>query len=175
MTRTARAALLVTLGIAATAASSEAGGIDLFGGYSYTRRTDEALHGVNLTATWGLSGRLGLAADVGHHRGDIFGLSVKLTSLMAGPRIDIFRGRRRVFVRAMGGGVRTSESPAFFDGAAHSETTLGLLAGGGLDWDLGERWGVRLSGDYYRIQADVEPVSQPRASLGLSYRFGGAH
>jgi hypothetical protein len=174
MTRPLGAALLAILGSTVAVTSADAGGLDVFGGYSYTRRTGVGFNGGELTATWRLAGRLAVAADVARHQATVFGLDVRQTSLAGGPRLYVTSGKTRIFLRVLAGAIRTSESVAFFDGDSHSTTDLALLAGGGVERALGPHWGLRLSGDYFRVQTDPEATSSPRGSLGVTYRFGTA-
>jgi hypothetical protein len=166
----------VFAGLGAGPASAEPARLDVFVGYTATQRSvgseDERYHGVAAAVQKRLSSRLGLTADLAFHKARVVGIDATLLSVMAGPRFDITRGEKvRLFVRALGGLVRSKESLAFFDGDLGSRTNPGVLAGMGVDYALGSRFGLRLLAEYYGIDSDAQWDSQPRASVGLSYRL----
>jgi hypothetical protein len=171
-TRSTWTALLVFTAAGVVSASADPAKLDLFGGYTATHRSQEQFHGVDVAVYKRLSSRLGFGADVAMHRARVVGLNVDLMSLMVGPRLDLTGGDKvRLFVRAQGGLVRSKESLAFFDGDLGARTNPGVLAGLGLDYGLGSRVGLRLLAEYYGIDSELQWDSQPRASLGVTYRL----
>ena len=121
-----------------------------------------------------------VAACVACHKlenvGNQFGPeSVSLLSFTAGPRFTLLGGDTRVFVRALGGGLRSKASISVFGVTiSKSETDFAFLLGGGIDRRLSAHWGLQVSGDYLGVDASDGWQSQPRASIGVSYRFGAS-
>ena len=134
----------------------------------------ETMHGWHTALAWGVWGRIGLLLDVSGHLGsDAEGTDVSLLSVMAGPRFTFGDGRFRPFVHVIGGIVRSKASISVFDiEISESTTDFGGAAGGGVDVGLGDRWALRVAGDYRVVKIDDETVSDPRFSAGVVYRFG---
>jgi opacity protein-like surface antigen len=166
------AALLVTVGSTASAKAESKG--DAFAGYSMLARDGETMHGGHAALAWGVSGRIGLLLDVSGHQGsDAEGTEVSVLSLMAGPRVTLGGGRLRPFVHVIGGVVRSKASVRVFDvEISESATDFGGAAGGGFDVGFGDRWALRLAGDYRVVKGEVETATEPRFSAGVAYRFG---
>ena len=167
------AALLVAMGPVAASAQDASKG-DVFAGYSMLASDGETMHGWQAALGWGLSGRFDLLLDASGHQGsDGEGTDVSLLSLMAGPRVRFGGGRLRPFVHVIGGIVRTKASVSVFDvEISESSTDLGGAAGGGFDLGFGERWALRLAGDYRVVKVGEETARDPRFSAGVAYRFG---
>jgi opacity protein-like surface antigen len=167
------AVLLVAMGPVAAPAQDAPKG-DVFGGYSMLVSDGETMHGWHAALGWGLSGRIGLLLDASGHQGsDAEGTDVSLLSLMAGPRVGFGSGRLRPFVHVIGGIVRTKASVSVFDvEISESSTDFGGAAGGGFDLGSGERWALRLAGDYRVVKVGDETARDPRFSAGVAYRFG---
>ena len=167
------AALLVAVGPAAASAQDASKG-DAFAGYSMLASDGETLHGWHAAMGWGVSGHIGLLLDVSGHQGsDPEGTDVSLLSLMAGPRLTFgIGGRMRPFVHVIGGVVRSKASVSVFDvEISESATDFGGAAGGGFDVGVGERWALRIAGDYRVLKVDQETASDPRFSAGVVYKF----
>jgi opacity protein-like surface antigen len=167
------AALLAALAPAPASAQGAWKG-DAFAGYSVLASEGEALHGWHAALGWGLSGRFGLLLDVSGHRSTgADGAEGSVLSLMAGPRVTFGGGRLRPFVHVIGGVVRAKASISVFDiEISESSTDLGGAAGGGLDIGFGERWALRLAGDYRVVKLENATTRDPRFSAGVAYRFG---
>ena len=167
------AALLVTVGPTA-ASAQDASKSDAFAGYSMLASDGETMHGWHAALGWGLSGRIGLLLDVSGHQGkDAEGTDVSVLSLMAGPRVTFGGGRLRPFVHVIGGVVRSKASVRVFDvEISESATDFGGAAGGGFDLGFGDRWALRLAGDYRVVKVDEGTARDPRFSAGVVYRFG---
>src|SRR3712207_3536379 len=99
------AAILIAAAVSG-AVPAHAGGVDVFGGYSFTRYAEESFHGGNLGATWRPSARLGLTFDLGFHRKSEDAGSLSLFSTMLGPELVLVDGKMRLFVHALAGRVR---------------------------------------------------------------------
>ena len=164
-------ALLVAMGPLAASAQDASKG-DIFAGYSMLASDGETMHGGHAALGWGISGRIGLLLDVSAHQGsDAEGTDVSVLSLMAGPRVTFGAGRLRPFVHVIGGVVRSKASVTVFDiEISESSTDFGGAAGGG--FDFGDRWALRLAGDYRVVKLEDETASDPRFSAGVVYRFG---
>jgi len=168
------AALLMTVGSTAAWAEDASKG-DAFAGYTMLASDGETRHGGHAALGWGVSGRIGLLLDVSGHQGrDAEGTDVGLLSLMAGPRLTFGSGGRvRPFVHVIGGVVRSKASVRVFDvEISESATDFGGAAGGGFDLGFGERWALRIAGDYRVVKVDEEAASDPRFSAGVVYKFG---
>jgi len=166
------AALLAAMG--STGASAQAASNDLFAGYSMLASEGETLHGGHAALGWGLSGRVGLLLDASAHQGsETGGTDVDVLSLMAGPRLRFGGGRLQPFVHVIGGVVRTRAGVRVFDvDISESATDFGGAAGGGFDYGFGDRWALRLAGDYRVVRVAEETATDPRFSAGVAYRFG---
>ena len=148
---------------------------DAFAGYSMLAGDGETMHGGHAALGWGVWGpRLGLLFDVSGHRGkDAEGTDVSVLSLMAGPRGTFGTGRLRPFVHVIGGVVRSKASVSVFDvEISESSTEFGGAAGGGFDLRFGDRWALRIAGDYRVLKVDEGTASDPRFSAGVAYKFG---
>ena len=167
------AALLVAVGSTAASAQDASKG-DAFAGYSMLASDGETMHGAHAALGWGVFGRIGLLLDVSGHQGkDAEGTDVSMLSLMAGPRVTFGGGRLRPFVHVIGGVVRGKASVSVFDvEISESATDFGGAAGGGFDLGFGDRWALRLAGDYRVVKVDGETASDPRFSAGVAYKFG---
>ena len=170
-----RLAAALVLSVGSTSASAqEAPRGDLFAGYSMLASDGETMHGWHAALGWGLTKRVGLLFDAsGHEGGDGEGTDVSLLSLMAGPRATFGGGRVRPFVHLIAGIVRTRASIGIFEvQISESSSDFGAAAGGGFDLGFGERWALRLAGDYRIVKLDEGDARDPRFSAGVTYRFG---
>ena len=167
------ATLLLTVGASSALAQGESRS-DAFAGYSMLASGGETLHGWHAALGWGFSRRLGLLLDLSGHQGrDVEGSDVSVLSLMAGPRLTFGGGRLRPFVHVIGGVARSKAGIRVFDvEISESVTDFGGAAGGGFDLGLGDRWALRLAGDYRVVKVKGETASDPRFSAGVAYRFG---
>ena len=171
----AAAAVLLTLATAAVPARAASLG-DGFAGYSVLAGGDsETMHGWQVTLGSGGTRRLGFVLDLSGHMGSAAesGDDVDTLALMAGPRFRLGSGRVRPFLHAIGGVVRTKASLSVFDvEISESSTDFGGAAGGGFDYGFGDRWALRVAGDYRVVKVDDGTVRDPRFSAGVAYRFG---
>jgi len=156
------------------ASAQDASRSDAFAGYSMLASDGETMHGWHAALGWSLTRRFGLVFDVSGHQGrDAEGTDVSVLSLMAGPRATFGGGRLRPFVHVIGGVVRSKASVGVFDvEISESATDVGGAAGGGFDVGFGDRWALRLAGDYRVVKVDEETARDPRFSAGVVYRFG---
>jgi opacity protein-like surface antigen len=173
MRRTAAAVALLL--VAPAAAIAQEGGAQLAAGYSYARSEGESLHGWTASVAVPAGRTLSLVGEASTHYGEQDLADLTRLSLFAGPRLGFGSGSPRPFVHLLAGVVRTSASISV-RGVTISEsaTDLGGAAGAGLDFRLGDRWSLRLQGDYVLVKAETETLTDPRASLAAVYRFGGS-
>jgi len=169
-----RAGLVMAL--TASAAAAAAGPADVFGGFSSTRLGEDTYHGWNAAFTYGLGGgKVGLTADLAGHYASADDTDLGLFTYLAGPRLQIAGGGKvRLYLHLLGGRARASAkySPVTGVDITQSETSTAVLAGLAADFSLSESWALRLSASYFGVDAEPEMESQPRLSLGLSYRLG---
>ena len=146
----------------------------LSAGYSYARSEGESLHGWTASLSLGRGGALSLVAEATEHYGTLQGTDLTRLSLFAGPRLGFGGGSPRPFVQVLAGLVRTSASISTGTiKISETASDLGGAAGAGLDFRLGERWSLRLQGDYVLVKADPDTLKDPRASVSAVYRLGG--
>ena len=140
--------------------------LDVFAGYSLLKADEETRHGWEASAAYNL-GRLGLVADfAGHYKGGVDDLSY-----MAGPRFALHGEKVTPFVHALAGGIRAKSSISVLGVTiSESETEFAWAVGGGLSFKIGERWEVRVQGDYFNIRADGTNDGNPRLAAGVAYR-----
>jgi hypothetical protein len=183
---------LVGLWLAAsTTAAGEGHGTDFFAGYSFAKIADASRHGANLAVGFELVGPLSGFVDTSFHWGSQEGVSVSDLTLMAGPGLRFGkRGGTVFFVRALAGLVQNKASIGVLDvDISETSTSLGVLAGGGVDFRIKRALGVRLQADYLGSDAGTEGIascpqgvscdddgggwsSGYRFSAGVVYRFG---
>jgi hypothetical protein len=173
--RTTTGAVMLACLLTATGASAAGPALDVFGGYSLTSSEGELFHGWNGALALGLSERLALEADLARHDGSPDDDEASFFSYMGGLRYTLRGGKTSLFLHALAGRVRviSSSSVPILNLRVVEETKsteIGALAGVGLHHLVGERWGLRVSADFLYINAD-EAQSQPRFSLGLTYRL----
>jgi opacity protein-like surface antigen len=175
-----RAPLLsVLLGLVLAAGSAAAGeghGTDFFAGYSFAQIQDSDRHGANLALGFDLVGPLSGFVDTSFHWGSQEGVSLSDLTLMAGPGLRFGkRGGTVFFVRALAGLVQDKASIGVLDvDISETDSRLGVMGGGGVDFRVASKLAVRLQGDYFWNDVDEGKSSGFRASAGIVYRFGSA-
>jgi opacity protein-like surface antigen len=172
MARGSRLAALALLCLALPAAA-RAGG-DLFGGYSFERANALNRHGWNASLAVGLTGPLALEADGSVHYGSKNGVDRDQLTLMGGARFSLLRGGKVApFVHALVGLLRERAGIKILDiTIGEDENRFGILFGGGVDVKVGERFAVRLLGDYEHSSQAGHGQSGFRVSVGAVLRFG---
>lgn len=181
MTRQPRPALLLSalLSLALAAGSANAGeghGTDFFAGYSYAKIDDTSRHGANLALGLDFVGPLSAFVDTSVHWGSQEGVSLSDLTLMAGPGVRFGkRGGTVFFLRALAGLVQDKASIDVLDvDISETDSRLGVLAGGGVDFRVSSSLAVRIQGDYLWNDVDEGKSSGYRASAGIVYRFASA-
>jgi outer membrane protein OmpA-like peptidoglycan-associated protein len=175
--------------------------VELFGGYSYFD-PGTALHGIlpggtlpfseclcsiprgaGASATYNFNRWLGLTLDTsGHWSPHASTLSASISnsafySLSLGPTFTFRTRHLSPFLEGLAGGQRLT--PEIF----HPDDSFGFLAGGGLDWNLGRHFAIRVAqADYVFSNHQFGPSSIVQATdirglrlqSGVVFMFGGA-
>ena len=183
-------ALLVLVGVAS---GQNAPQLEVFAGYSYLNfdvpsvptvlieGKHLSLNGWEASASVDFLRHLGAEADFsGHYKGDCFGVSglnCKEYSFLFGPRMVFGSpGKNRVsgFGHLLVGRDTISLGSS---GLSASNGSLGADAGGGLDYWITRRWGIRLAQVDYLFSQHFHDLSVPvqhsyRASAGIVFAVG---
>src|SRR4051812_41463437 len=136
----------------------QASRVDIFGGYGYMRGnavfTGERinLHGANFSAAYYVNNWLGIVADAGvHHAGNIANqFSLNLWSYQFGPRVRLRNDTRFTpygqFLLGGGhaGGTIYTTSLGFGLNPIGTNNSFLFTVGGGLDYRLSNRFGIRV-------------------------------
>jgi hypothetical protein len=140
--------LLLLVSLSAAAQDKSRG--ELFGGYSYLRFSPgQGAQSVNFNGGVGsvsanLNNWFAVVGEIGgYHNGSIYGSGVHgdVVSYLFGPRIFMSRGKITVFGQGLFGGAHAKASGG---GLVAKTNAFATAIGGGLDWNVGEHFGVRL-------------------------------
>src|ERR1700735_707907 len=184
-------AMIVVLGAAPSARAQDTPKVDLFGGYTYMRANVVAsgqgfnLNGGSGSAAYNLNSWLGLVADFGAtHQGGVTGngLSLTIITYQFGPRVSWRKNEHLIpFAQLLlggghaGGSLYTSSLGAGLAPLGASNA-FALTTGGGLDWKLNSRIGIRLfQAEYLYTQFQNlknDKQNNFRLSTGLVFSFG---
>jgi hypothetical protein len=195
-----RGAALLALAVPMTSSllAAERLPADVFAGYSFMPIEDVDRHGVNLAFSSSLAGSVSGFVDSSAHWGTQGWADRRDLTLMAGPGVRLGRGGDiAFFLRGLVGLVTDRASyPEWTGAVAHSDSRLGVMAGGGVDLAMGSRLALRAQADclWRRTSGTSVPVAASpdpgprilgtpavgpsslsasfRASAGLVYRFG---
>jgi opacity protein-like surface antigen len=169
--------LAVLFGAAERAAAGEPLGTNLFGGYSYLKLDESSRHGANLALDFRAFGPVAAFVDLSTHWGSEEGTSLNDLTLMAGPGVRFgARGGTIFFVRALAGLVRDKATIGVLDvDISETDSRVGVLAGGGVDFRVSKKLAARVQGDYlWNDVTEGGSSSGFRVSAGVVYRFGTA-
>lgn len=166
--------------------------VDVFGGYSYlnlevpssgaTNSQRLKLNGWNASGTIGLFHHFSAEADFsGHQLGDcggISGLNCTDFSYMFGPRYTFGDRASRVTVFLHGLVGQDRADLLDISGTSISDTSVGVAAGGGVDFWFFRHIGLQLGpADYFftnHFHSDnASSQNNYRVSAGVAFRFGG--
>lgn len=168
--------------------------VEISAGYSYMRSNAVIsgapvnLNGASFSAAYYVKNWLGLVGEVGLYRqGNVAasGFSLGVSSYQAGPRIRLRRHSHLIpfgqFLLGAGhaGGTLYTRSLGFGTPALGTNNAFLFTAGGGADWKLSPRIGLRLvEADFWHSQfrngeGNGNRQDDLRLSTGVVYRFGG--
>lgn len=184
-------AIIVVLCAAPSVRAQETPVVDLFGGYTYMRANVVAggqgfnLNGGSGSAAYNLNNWLGLVADFGAtHQSGVTGngLSLTIITYQFGPRVSWRKNEHLIpFAQLLlggghaGGSLYTSSLGAGLAPLGASNA-FALTTGGGLDWKLNSRIGIRLfQAEYLYTQFQNlknDKQNNFRLSTGLVFSFG---
>jgi hypothetical protein len=167
--------------------------LEIFGGYSSVRAnmvssgTQLNLKGASLSAAFDVNHWLGLVCDMGlYHQGNVAGSGFSLTvqSYQFGPRLS-WRNRTRLtpfgqFLLGAGNAVGTLYTSSIESGMPPlgSSNSFVFTIGGGADWRLSPRIGIRLvqaeslQSHFLNGSGNGNRQSSLRLSSGLVFSFG---
>ncbi len=146
---------------------------DVFGGYSYTHAGEASLHGGGLSGSLPFRDSLSLVADLSGHHGSFAGADLSQLAFMAGARWTWRTGRLSPFAEGLLGGVRTSASiDVAGTSVSDADFDWGLAFGGGVDYQLGDRWAARGLVHLRLLWGEGAQDADPRIAVGVVYRFG---
>jgi outer membrane immunogenic protein len=165
--------------------------VEISAGYSYMRSNDVIsgapvnLNGASFSAAYYVKNWLGLVGEVGLYRqGNVAasGFSLAVSSYQAGPRVRLRRHSHLIpfgqFLLGAGhaGGTLYTRSLGFGVSPLGTNNAFLFTAGGGADWRLSPRIGIRLiQAEYWHSQfLNVSGNRQDnlRLSSGVVFSFG---
>ncbi len=151
-------------------AQEKAPRVDVAVGYSYVRDTTNEgdFHGGSGSIAYNFSRRWGLVADFGGYKlaggqpGDL-----TVYTYLFGPRLSLRAKHLTLFGQVLLGGARASSGST-------SQNSFALSTGPGLDWNIGNRFAIRLFQAEYLMTRFGTNAHQnnARLSAGLVFRFG---
>jgi opacity protein-like surface antigen len=143
---------------------------ELGGGFNFYHQTSEPFYGGYGTFVyhpkpcWGVAGDL----TIDHH--SEAGFTSTMEWFMVGPRIQHRTSRFTPYGQWLLGGVHSSFSVGAVSGSA---SAFGMKLGGGLDWNISPKFGIRLGQfDYVYSHFGGQSQSNFDYSAGFVYHFG---
>ncbi|HYM78174.1 MAG TPA: hypothetical protein VE377_19525 [Candidatus Dormibacteraeota bacterium] len=184
MRRTLLLLLLVTL-FAIHASAQEYSRVQVFGGYSYTNYpvfqiysgpwSRASFNGWDASAAFKLTPNFSIEGDFGGGFNSANSRTNRLVTFMGGPRVSTNYGKIAVYGHVLVGGLN-------FHGNSGSATSFAAAFGGGADYWLGRRVGVKIAQFDVLVNTNSAAfgggngASQPRADFriatGVIFRFG---
>src|ERR1700676_1279159 len=180
------------LGAAQAAPAQDTPKVEVFGGYSYLRAdivtsgTQVSLNGASGSLAYNLSHWLAVVGDVGvYHQGSVTGsrFSLTLSSYQVGPRLSLRKHKHLVPFGQVLLGAGHAGGTLYTSAIGTGVTPLGannaflLTAGGGVDWKLNHRIGIRLvQAEYLYSQflngsGNGDQQNNVRLSAGVVFSF----
>ncbi len=166
----ALALLLLSLTVAVKA--QEVPQVEVFGGYSYLRvNPGHSLpsvnsNGWNASVLGNINRWFGVKADFDGHYGNVFGVNGNIHNFLFGPQFSIPTGKFKPFVHGLVG-------PSHGSASGVSDTVLGYAVGGGLDYNVHQRFSLRIAQvDYVGTQYANNTQHNLRVSTGIVFRLG---
>jgi opacity protein-like surface antigen len=159
--------LLGVLFVALLPAAAQEEKVEVFGGYSYMRLrggADVNLNGWEASAQYKFRDWIGGVADFDGHYGSIGGVGTSVHSYLFGPQVSL-PSRVSPFAHVLLGG-------AHFSAAGSGDSAFAMAIGGGMDYDLNEKFSWRiLQADYLLTRFGSSTQNNARLSTGIVYRF----
>jgi len=140
---------------------------EVFGGYSLLNGdTFSNASGINVSVMGNVRPWFGLKADLSAHYKTVFGASAREYNVVFGPQFSHQFSRFTTFAHAMGGFARVSA-----DGGG-SDTGEAWILGGGADYSINSRFGIRLvQADYHGDKLFNNTQRDFRYSGGVVFKF----
>jgi hypothetical protein len=150
---------------------------ELFGGYEFRSvevdgTTRENVNGGAFSVSVNFTRRFALETEAGIYREPLGngGGTANVYSYLAGPRFNFKHSKRGLlFLHSLLGFDHLHGSDF---GLPVSDTAIAAVLGGGVEWKLSDRIGVRPSLDY-ALSHYSATQNDIRASIGFTYSFGG--
>src|SRR5579864_1036989 len=187
----------IVLGMTLLVGAQEVPQVEIFGGYSLfhfdkqdasafvapTTQINQNVHGWNASAQYNINKWLGAVADFSGHYGTPAedptipaSVSGSIHNFLFGPQINIRGAKAKGFVHALFGvnRVKLDASPSFGT-PEFTDNAFGMAIGGGVDYNLTKRFGVRVGQfDYLYSNHDFGLGHQNnfRFSTGLLINLG---
>ena len=156
--------------------------IDIFGGYSLVRvNPGNGASGINnngweSTATFNITDRIGLAADVNGSYKSENGADNKMYTFMGGPEIRFANGKVTPFAHGLFGMAHDSVTANILGvSTSVSDNALATALGGGLDLRASDTISIRVGQfDYLMTRFGSQTQNNIRVSFGISFhpKFG---
>jgi opacity protein-like surface antigen len=166
--------LFVILILGATVQAQEVPRVEISGGYSLldanVNGTSFRLNGGNVSATENLNKWFGGRLEFNAFSGTTSGTSVTAQTITYGP-VFAYRKFERMtpFGHLQIGAIHASQG---YLGISQSATKFALASGGGVDFNLNERFAFRVQGDYLMSRFLNLRQDNLMLSTGLVVRFG---
>jgi hypothetical protein len=165
--------LLLTMGMASPSVAQDIPRVQVFGGYSYTRydtpsfgfSSPSGLNGYTFSPAYNVFRGFGVVAELSGQ----YATGLNLRDLAAGPQFLYPRNKETFFAHLLFGESRSLVQA----GTPQEDTARAVLLGGGMDYDLTQRFAVRVFQVDY-LQTTLFNLTQHnlRFSTGLVYRWG---
>lgn len=168
-------AALAVLLLCAAPAKAQDGKFGLYVGYSFLKSDDGNLHGGRLSPEYRFKSFASIVGDFSLEKGSIASSDAELTTFLGGVRLKRGLGSVSLFVHALAGGARSTDSISPVSGVTISvkETGLALDAGGGVEFKV-SRFTMRVGADYLRRKIEIsngrsKNLNDIRATVGLVF------
>lgn len=162
--------LVACMAAAASAQSNDNPTVEIFGGPSILRNGFTAPHfslfgGWQAQASLNFTNHMGLVADFGGQYRSIEGVRVQQYEYMFGPRVMFRSSRATVFAHGLVGANTFHATGTSLQGFAAG-------VGGGLDYNLNDRFAIRvIQADYLRTRLSNSWFNDARLGMGIVLKF----
>jgi len=149
---------------------------EVFGGYAY-RSVDSTtfgfvnrsnLNGFDAAATFNITPRWGVTADVGGQ----YGSQMTVYNFLIGPQYAMRGDKSKFFVHGLFGKAQDRIDISTSISSHFESVGRALVAGGGYDRDLTPRFTFRIQADFLRTDTFGTTQNDIRATTGLVFHFG---